>query len=59
MHSTTSSVQLPVMLITAAISSTAVVAKSAVSYKFVELCGFFAAVCVLIFWVIDWWVCGF
>ena len=46
------------MLITAAISSTAVVAKSAVSYKFTAVCGFFAAVSVLIFWVRDWQVCG-
>jgi len=42
------------MLITAAINSAAAVAKSAVSYKFTAGCGFFAAVCVLIFWVRDW-----
>ena len=57
-HSTTSSVQLPVVLITAPINSAAVVAKSAVSYKFTAVCGFFAAMCVQIFWVRYWWVCG-
>ena len=58
MHSTTSSVQLPVVLISPAITYCPVVAKSAVSYKFTAVCGFFAAVCVLIFWVFDWQVCG-
>ena len=56
--SITSSVQLPVVLITAAITYCPVVAKSAVSYKFNAVCGFFAAVCVMIFRVIDWQVCG-
>jgi hypothetical protein len=46
------------MLISAAINSPAVVAKSAVSYKFTAGCGFFAAVIMLIFWVRDWQVCG-
>ena len=58
MHSNTSSVQLPVVLIGTAINSPAVVAKSAVSYKSTAVCGFFAAVLVMIFWVIDWQVCG-
>jgi hypothetical protein len=58
MHSNTSRHQLPVLLISPSISSPAVVAKSAVSYKFTDVCGFFAAVCVMIFWVRDWWVCG-
>jgi hypothetical protein len=44
MHSNTSSVHLPVMLITAAINSAAVVAKSAVSYKFNAGCGLFAPI---------------
>ena len=46
------------VLISPAINSTAVVAKSAVSYKFTAVCGFFAAVLVMIFGVIDWQVCG-
>ena len=46
------------MLISPAITYCPVVAKSAVSYKFTAVCGFFAAVCVLIFWVRDWQVCG-
>jgi hypothetical protein len=46
------------MLISPAITYCPVVAKSAVSYKFTALCGFFAAVLVMIFWVIDWQVCG-
>jgi hypothetical protein len=56
--SNTSRDQLPVVLIAPSITNCPVVAKSAVSYKFAELCGFFAAVFVLIFWVIDWQVCG-
>jgi hypothetical protein len=56
--SITSSVQLPVMLISPSITYCPVVAKSAVSYKFTDVCGFFAAVCVKIFWVRDWQVCG-
>jgi hypothetical protein len=58
MHSNTSSHQLPVVLKHSSIRYPAVVAKSAVSYKFTAECGFFAAVLVQIFWVIDWWVCG-
>ena len=54
MHSITSSDQLPVMLISPSITDCPVVAKSAVSYKFTAVCGFFAAECVLIFGVIDW-----
>jgi hypothetical protein len=57
-HSNTNRHQLPVVLISPAIYSPAVVAKSAVSYKFATGCGFFAAVWVMIFWVIDWQVCG-
>jgi hypothetical protein len=49
---------MPVILISPSITYCPVVAKSAVSYKFTDVCGFFAAVCVLIFWVRDWWVCG-
>ena len=30
----------------------------AYSYKFTAVCGFFAAVWVMIFWLIDWQVCG-
>jgi hypothetical protein len=58
MHSNTCSVQLPVVLISPAITYCPVVAKSAVSYKSAGGCGFFAAVCVMIFRVIDWQVCG-
>ena len=58
MHSTISRHQLPVVLISPAITYCPVVAKSAVSYKSTAVCGFFAAVCVLIFWVRDWQVCG-
>jgi hypothetical protein len=46
------------VLISPSIRNSPVVAKSAVSYKFAELCGFFAALLLLIFWVIEWLVCG-
>jgi hypothetical protein len=58
MHSTTSRHQLPVVLTHSSIRYPSVVAKSAVSYKFTAVCGFFAAVCVMIFGVRDWQVCG-
>jgi hypothetical protein len=41
-----------------AIRNAAVVAKSAVSYKFTVCCGFFAAYFLQIFDVIRWRVCG-
>jgi len=56
--SNTSRHQLPVVLKSPSITNCPVVAKSAVSYKFAELCGFFAALLLLFFWVIDWQVCG-
>ena len=46
------------MLIEPAIDLPAVVAKSAVSYKFAGVCGFFAADFLQIFDVIRWRVCG-